>query len=143
MKATGIVRRMDDLGRIVLPKEIRRTMRIKEGDPLEIFLDKDNNCIALKRYFPYDDEVAALIPQIVENMFTDVALLGADGECVMSCGALRGTTNLNQCEEDDRFVVEINVDGERIGYLATVKEDIHQVKQLNNAVNVIKVIVNK
>ena len=39
MKATGIVRRIDDLGRIVIPKEIRRTMRIREGDPLEIFMD--------------------------------------------------------------------------------------------------------
>ena len=49
MKATGIVRRIDDLGRIVIPKEIRRTMRIYEGDPLEIFFDTDNNII-LKKY---------------------------------------------------------------------------------------------
>ena len=43
MKATGIVRRIDDLGRIVIPKEIRRTLRIKEGDPLEIFTDLPQN----------------------------------------------------------------------------------------------------
>ena len=41
MKATGIVRRIDDLGRVVIPKEIRRTLRIKEGDPLEIFTDRE------------------------------------------------------------------------------------------------------
>lgn len=41
MKATGIVRRIDDLGRIVIPKEIRRTLHIREGDPLELFLDRD------------------------------------------------------------------------------------------------------
>ena len=41
MKATGIVRRIDDLGRVVIPKEIRRTMRIREGDPLEIHTDID------------------------------------------------------------------------------------------------------
>ena len=41
MKATGIVRRIDDLGRIVVPKEIRRTLRIREGDALEIFTDQD------------------------------------------------------------------------------------------------------
>ena len=41
MKATGIVRRIDDLGRVVIPKEIRRTLRIREGDPLEIFTDRD------------------------------------------------------------------------------------------------------
>ena len=51
MKATGIVRRIDDLGRVVIPKEIRRTMRIREGDPLEIFTDKEGQVI-LKKYSP-------------------------------------------------------------------------------------------
>ena len=49
MKATGIVRRIDDLGRIVIPKEIRRTMRIREGDPLEIYTSKDGEVI-FKKY---------------------------------------------------------------------------------------------
>lgn len=48
MKATGIIRRIDDLGRVVIPKEIRRTLRIREGDPLEIFLEED--CICFKKY---------------------------------------------------------------------------------------------
>ena len=51
MKATGVVRRIDDLGRIVIPKEIRRTLHIKEGDPLEIFTDKEGEVI-LKKYSP-------------------------------------------------------------------------------------------
>ena len=51
MKATGIVRRIDDLGRVVIPKEIRRTLRIKEGTPLEIFTDKEGEII-LKKYSP-------------------------------------------------------------------------------------------
>ncbi len=51
MKATGIVRRIDDLGRIVIPKEIRRTLRIKEGDPLEIFTDREGEVI-FKKYSP-------------------------------------------------------------------------------------------
>jgi AbrB family transcriptional regulator (stage V sporulation protein T) len=51
MKATGIVRRIDDLGRVVIPKEIRRTMRIREGDPLEIFVDREGEVI-LKKYSP-------------------------------------------------------------------------------------------
>ncbi|NLL80887.1 MAG: stage V sporulation protein T [Tissierellia bacterium] len=51
MKATGIVRRIDDLGRVVIPKEIRRTLRIKEGDPLEIFTDREGQVI-LKKYSP-------------------------------------------------------------------------------------------
>ena len=51
MKATGIVRRIDDLGRIVIPKEIRRTLRIRESDPLEIFTDREGEII-LKKYSP-------------------------------------------------------------------------------------------
>ncbi len=51
MKATGIVRRIDDLGRVVIPKEIRRTMRIREGDPLEIYTDREDEVI-LKKYSP-------------------------------------------------------------------------------------------
>ena len=48
MKATGIIRRIDDLGRVVIPKEIRRTLKIREGDPLEIFLE--NDCVCFKKY---------------------------------------------------------------------------------------------
>lgn len=51
MKATGIVRRIDDLGRVVIPKEIRRTLRIREGDPLEIYTDTDGEVI-FKKYSP-------------------------------------------------------------------------------------------
>ncbi|NLK72586.1 MAG: stage V sporulation protein T [Clostridiales bacterium] len=54
MKATGIVRRIDDLGRVVIPKEIRRTLRIREGDPLEIFTDRDGEVI-LKKYSPISE----------------------------------------------------------------------------------------
>ena len=48
MKATGIVRRIDDLGRVVIPREIRRTLKIREGDPLEILIEKD--CVCFKKY---------------------------------------------------------------------------------------------
>ncbi len=54
MKATGIVRRIDDLGRVVVPKEIRRTLRIREGDPLEIFVDREGEVI-LKKYSPINE----------------------------------------------------------------------------------------
>ena len=54
MKATGIVRRIDDLGRVVIPKEIRRTLRIREGDPLEIFTSNDGEVI-FKKYSPIGD----------------------------------------------------------------------------------------
>ena len=48
MKATGIIRRIDDLGRVVIPREIRRSLKIREGDPLEILIEK--NCVCLKKY---------------------------------------------------------------------------------------------
>ena len=52
MKATGIVRRIDDLGRIVIPKEIRKTLKIREGDPLEIFTDREAWTVVLRQYSP-------------------------------------------------------------------------------------------
>ena len=66
MKATGIVRRIDDLGRVVIPKELRRTMRIREGDPLEIFTDKDGELI-FKKYSPIG-ELADFASQICESL---------------------------------------------------------------------------
>ena len=57
MKATGIVRRIDDLGRVVIPKEIRRTMRIREGDPLEIYTDREGEVI-FKKYSPIGELTA-------------------------------------------------------------------------------------
>ena len=50
MRATGIVRRLDDLGRLVIPKEIRRTLGWEEGDPLELYFDRENKAIVLKKY---------------------------------------------------------------------------------------------
>lgn len=66
MKATGIVRRIDDLGRVVIPKEIRRTMRIREGDPLEIYTDKDGEVI-FKKYSPMG-ELSAFATQMSETL---------------------------------------------------------------------------
>lgn len=60
MKATGIVRRIDDLGRVFIPKEIRRTMNIREGDPLEIFLQEGG--VVLKKYNPnYRDKLITIL----------------------------------------------------------------------------------
>ena len=60
MKATGIVRRIDDLGRVVIPKEIRRTLRIREGDPLEIFTDREGEII-LKKYSPIGELICRYV----------------------------------------------------------------------------------
>lgn len=66
MKATGIVRRIDDLGRVVIPKEIRRTLRIKEGAPLEIFTDREGEII-LKKYSPIG-ELGAFAKEYAESL---------------------------------------------------------------------------
>ncbi len=67
LKATGIVRRIDDLGRVVIPKEIRRTLRIREGDPLEIFTDREGEII-LKKYSPIG-ELSDFAQQYAESLY--------------------------------------------------------------------------
>lgn len=79
MKATGIVRRIDDLGRVVIPKEIRRTLRIREGDPLEIFTGREGEII-LKKYSPIG-ELSAFAKQYVEGLSQTLGCLA--GICDM------------------------------------------------------------
>ena len=67
MKATGIVRRIDDLGRVVIPKEIRRTLHIRDGDPLEIFTEKDGEVI-FKKYSPVS-ELSEFAEKICEALY--------------------------------------------------------------------------
>ncbi len=84
MKATGIVRRIDDLGRVVIPKEIRRTMRIREGDPLEIYTEKDGEVI-FKKYSPMGD-LSSFAGQICEAMFktTEQTAIVCDRDSVIA-----------------------------------------------------------
>ena len=72
MKATGIVRRIDDLGRVVIPKEIRRTLRIREGDPLEIFTDREGEII-LKKYSPIG-ELAAFAGMYADSLAKEAGI---------------------------------------------------------------------
>ena len=91
MKATGIVRRIDDLGRVVIPKEIRRTLRIREGDPLEIFVDRDGEVI-LKKY-----SLLLTWSTLLRNMQTPyestgyTALIADDHEIVAVAGGPKKT----------------------------------------------------
>ena len=73
MKATGIVRRIDDLGRVVIPKEIRRTLRLREGTPLEIFTDREGEII-LKKYSPMV-ELTAFATQYAESMAQSTGMM--------------------------------------------------------------------
>ena len=75
MKATGIVRQVDDLGRIVIPKEIRRTLKIREGDPLEIYTEKDGGVI-FRKYSPMG-ELQDFAAQICESIGTNTGRIAA------------------------------------------------------------------
>lgn len=88
MKATGIVRRIDDLGRVVIPKEIRRTMRIREGDPLEIYTDREGEVI-FKKYSPIG-ELAAFAGQYAETLHKTCGLAVAicDRDAVIACAGI-------------------------------------------------------
>ena len=88
MKATGIVRRIDDLGRVVIPKEIRRTMRIREGDPLEIYTDREGEVI-FKKYSPIG-ELAGFAAQYAETLHKTCSLsvVICDRDAVIACAGV-------------------------------------------------------
>lgn len=90
MKATGIVRRIDDLGRVVIPKEIRRTMRIREGEPLEIFTDAGGSVI-FKKYSPVG-ELSTFASQMCEALYKTCghACIACDRDSVIAAsGSVR------------------------------------------------------
>ena len=84
MRATGIVRRIDELGRVVIPKEIRRTLRIREGDPLEIFTDHDGE-VVLKKYSPIG-EIATIAKDYTDSLYRTLGhvTLISDRDAVVS-----------------------------------------------------------
>ena len=90
LKATGIVRRIDELGRVVIPKEIRRTLRIREGDPLEIFTDRDGEVI-LKKYSPIG-ELSGFAKEYTESLVQALghtALICDKDQIVSAAGGAR------------------------------------------------------
>lgn len=90
MKATGIVRRIDELGRVVVPKEIRRTLRIRGGDPLEIFTDRDGEVI-LKKYSPIG-ELSNFAKEYTESLVRalgHVAVICDKDQVISASGSMR------------------------------------------------------
>ena len=84
MKATGIVRRVDELGRIVIPKEIRRTLHIREGDPLEIYTDPSDGCVCFKKYSPVA-ELSNFLRGYSDAVFRTLGIpvLISDRDCII------------------------------------------------------------
>lgn len=113
MKATGIVRRIDDLGRVVIPKEIRRTLRIREGDPLEIFTDREGGVI-LKKYSPigeltdFSKEYAESLQQSVGHIIivTDKdAIISVSGFTKKEYAEKKISNDLEKIMEDRKTVL--------------------------------------
>ena len=107
MRATGIVRRIDELGRVVIPKEIRRTLRIREGDPLEIYTDHDGE-VVLKKYSPIG-EIASVAKDYTDALLRTlghVAII-TDRDVVVSASGspkneLWEKTNLQRIEKKNK-----------------------------------------
>ena len=108
MKATGIVRRIDDLGRVVIPKEIRRTMRIREGDPLEIYTDREGEVI-FKKYSPIG-ELAGFAAQYAETLYKtcNMSVLICDRDAVIACAGVSKKEYLDHRVSEDLETVTDN-----------------------------------
>ena len=113
MKATGIVRRVDDLGRIVIPKEIRRTLRIREGDPLEIYTEKDGGVI-FRKYSPMGDlqEFAAQMCESIGSATGHIAAV-ADRDAII---ALHGVPKRELMDKPNSAELERLME-QRVNYL--------------------------
>ena len=100
MKATGIVRRIDDLGRVVIPKEIRRTLRIRESDPLEIFTDREGEII-LKKYSPIG-ELSAFAKQYADSLTQAAGCL----VCISDMDQIIAASGVGKKDFQDKFISE-------------------------------------
>lgn len=100
MKATGIVRRIDDLGRVVIPKEIRRTLRIREGDPLEIFTDREGEII-LKKYSPIG-ELATFAKQYADSLAQSMECL----VCITDMDQIIAAAGNGKKDMQDKYITK-------------------------------------
>lgn len=131
MKATGIVRRIDDLGRVIIPKEIRRSLKIREGDPLEIFIE--NNGVYFQKYSTLgslaEEPLRIAIKMASNSGLRPIAIYDTDTK-------LRGMENFPSYvsktweDEDEPFeynatygVYPIDADGDRVGYVVCDSQD--------------------
>ena len=122
MKATGIVRRIDDLGRVVIPKEIRRTMRIREGDPLEIYTDREGEVI-FKKYSPIG-ELATFASEYADTLqkTSGMPILICDRDEVIACA---GVSKRDFLEKKITRELDEIIDGRSLYQNKIRREDMH------------------
>ena len=120
MKATGVIRRVDDLGRIVIPREIRRVLKIVEGCPLEFYTD--NNSICLKKYQPYEMETWEKANKILTPLLKNFAILDGYGDAV-KCNGIKVKDLEEAQDREDLIVKEYCQHGDRLAYLVCSKSN--------------------
>ena len=130
MKATGIVRRIDDLGRVVIPKEIRRSLKIREGDPLEILIEK--NCVCFKKYSTlgsFSEDILRVAQDMAQRTFNhQIAIYDRDSKV---SGPNSYSSYVDESWEDNSTSFEyegmgvypIISDGELYGYVCCPESD--------------------
>ena len=127
MKATGIVRRMDDLGRVVIPKEIRRNLKIKEGDALEIFTDK-GGMVCFRRYSPFNSISLDSVECVCHSTFgKDYTLYDHEGLGILPADEYEV---LDTDLELPNNVTTVCSGGEVVGYLRADHEDRESVAKI-------------
>lgn len=129
MKATGIVRRIDDLGRVVIPKEIRRTLRIRVGEPLEIYTDNDGEVI-LKKYSPMGEmgEIARQFAESLHRVTGHTAII-CDREIILavSGGSKKKLIDQEISDEMDKLITDRKIlQGEKETYVPIIYEPLDE-----------------
>jgi AbrB family transcriptional regulator (stage V sporulation protein T) len=131
LKATGIVRRIDDLGRVVIPKEIRRTLRIREGDPLEIFTDREGEVI-LKKYSPIGElgDFASEYAESLHNTSGHIICVADRDSIIAVSGASKKeflekqlSSELEKIMESKNTFTALSTESARINILSDDKEE--------------------
>ena len=130
MKTTGIVRNIDDLGRVVIPREIRRSLKIREGDPLEILIEK--NCVCFKKYSTlgsFSEDILRVAQDMAQRTFKhQIAIYDRDSKL---SGPNSYSSYVDESWEDNRTpfkyegmgVYPIISDGELYGYICCPESD--------------------
>lgn len=135
MKATGIIRRIDDLGRVVIPKEVRRTLHLREGDPLEIYMSEDGKYICFKKYMMTEEKnikniLYALYESAVAEFGRDAVALYNENDELLFVNRRNNPSfpkNLETCatsamEIGDHYVTPILDQCQPIAYLVVPKD---------------------
>lgn len=137
MKATGIIRRLDDLGRIVIPKEIRRSLGLREGDPMELYINSKDRSIVFKKYQVSEEYDSETIQRLLNSIFGKTIKWAVFvRQDLLTTNDLRFPDDLDVISEEYKRV-EFNIDGDEV--VLVVSDD---TLDLNIAKSVLKAFMD-